>query len=70
MGIIIFLILCVIYISLINGMFDIMIIDVFKILFRIDLVLEYDLVIFEFCFLCIVIVGLVGLGFGVVGVVI
>ncbi len=35
MGILIFLILCAIYISLTNGTFDITITDVFKTLFRI-----------------------------------
>ena len=62
MGIIIFLILCAIYISLTNGTFDITITDVFKTLFRIDPVPEHDLVIFEFRLPRIVIAGLVGLG--------
>ncbi len=70
MGIIIFLILCAIYISLTNGTFDITITDVFKTLFRIDPVPEHDLVIFEFRLPRIVIAGLVGLGLGVAGAVI
>ncbi len=70
MGIIIFLILCAIYISLTNGTFDITITDVFKTLFRIDPVSEHDLVIFEFRLPRIVIAGLVGLGLGVAGAVI
>ncbi len=45
MGILIFLILCAIYISLTNGTFDITITDVFKTLFRIDSVPDHDLVI-------------------------
>lgn len=61
MGIIVFLILCAIYISLTNGTFDITITDVFKTLFRIDPVPEHDLVIFEFRLPRIVIAGLVGL---------
>ena len=70
MGIIIFFILCAIYISLTNGTFDITITDVFKTLFRIDPVPEHDLVIFEFRLPRIVIAGLVGLGLGVAGAVI
>ena len=70
MGIIIFLILCAIYISLTNGTFDITITDVFKTLFRIDPVPEHDLVIFEFRLPRIVIAGLVGLGLGAAGAVI
>ncbi|EAO55803.1 Iron(III) dicitrate transport system permease protein fecC [Bacillus thuringiensis serovar israelensis ATCC 35646] len=70
MGIIVFLILCAIYISLTNGTFDITITDVFKTLFRIDPVPEHDLVIFEFRLPRIVIAGLVGLGLGVAGAVI
>ena len=50
MGIIIFFILCAIYISLTNGTFDITITDVFKTLFRIDPVPEHDLVILSFAF--------------------
>lgn len=70
MGIIIFLILGATYISLTNGTFDITITDVFKTLLRIDLVLDHDLVIFEFRLPRIVIAGLVGLGLGVAGAVI
>ena len=70
MGILIFLILCAIYISLTNGTFDITITDVFKTLFRIDPVPDHDLVIFEFRLPRIIIAGLVGLGLGVAGAVI
>ncbi|WP_459499968.1 FecCD family ABC transporter permease [Bacillus sp. C1] len=69
MGIIIFLILSAIYISLTNGTFDITITDVFRTLFRIDPVPEHDLVIFDFRLPRIVIAGLVGLGLGIAGAV-
>ncbi|HDR6276674.1 iron ABC transporter permease [Bacillus anthracis] len=70
MGIIIFLILCAIYISLTNGTFNITITDVCKTIFRIDPVPDHDLVIFEFRLPRIIIAGLVGLGLGVAGAVI
>jgi len=68
--IIIVLIIATIYLSLTSGTFDITPMNVFRTLFRISPVPEYDLVIFDFRLPRIVIAGLVGLGLGISGAVI
>ena len=70
MLIILFLIIGTIYISLTSGTFDISIRDIFRTLFRVNPVSEYDLVIFDFRLPRIVIAGLVGVGLGISGAVI
>ncbi|MCB2338754.1 FecCD family ABC transporter permease [Clostridium estertheticum] len=70
MLIISFLIIATIYISLTSGTFDMSIKDIFRTIFRVNPVSEYDLVIFDFRLPRIVIAGLVGVGLGISGAVI
>lgn len=68
--VILLLIVAAIYVSLTNGTFDMTIMDIFRTLFRVNSVPEYDLVIFDFRLPRIVIAGLVGVGLGISGAVI
>ena len=68
--IIIFLIVATICLSLTSGTFHMTPMDVFRTLFRVNAVPEFDLVIFDFRLPRIVIAGLVGIGLGISGAVI
>jgi iron complex transport system permease protein len=57
------------YLHITNGVFDMLVMDIFKTLLRIDPNPKFDLVIFEFRLPRIVIAGLVGIGLGMAGVV-
>ena len=70
MSVIVLLIITTIYFSLTSGTFDMSPMDVFRTLFRVSPVPEYDLVIFDFRLPRIVIAALVGVGLGISGAVI